>query len=101
MKAWERRNLEAVLSCLRGMLVKLERIGPESDSPADLDGYGEVKDYLLDRIEHYRVKLERGLRERSENRKRKPFSLRLSGNDLPPVEMPHIIPPGREVQGHE
>ena len=51
MKAVERQMHQRVLVTWETILRKLERIGPESDTPAELDAYGEVKDYILGRIE--------------------------------------------------
>lgn len=51
MKAIERRQHETLLSTWKGLLQKLNRIGPTSDGFDDLRAFGEVKDYILDRIE--------------------------------------------------
>lgn len=54
MKAVERQLHSRVLSTWETLLRRLEKIGPASDDPEDLDGYGNVKDYILDRIEEKR-----------------------------------------------
>ena len=51
MKAIERRQHETLLGTWKGLLQKLNRIGPTSASYEDLRAFGEVKDYILDRIE--------------------------------------------------
>jgi hypothetical protein len=32
-------------------LARLNALGPDSEAPEDLDGFGMVKDFILDRIE--------------------------------------------------
>lgn len=45
-------NEETTLQrALRDLLARLDELGPCSDDPADLDAFGEVKDYLLDQLE--------------------------------------------------
>lgn len=51
MKAEERRRQERILRVWRDTLDRLNQVGPLSDSKEDVDGFGEVKDYLLDFIE--------------------------------------------------
>ena len=82
MKAHERRQQERIVGVWRGLLAKLVELGPESESREDLDGYGEVKDYLLDRIAVVEKILSRDARERKGKRARKPASSRLNGNGL-------------------
>lgn len=57
MKAVERRSHERMLRVYGTLLRRLERLGPASDAPDDLDGFGEVKDYLLERIAAHRQAL--------------------------------------------
>ncbi|PXV55954.1 hypothetical protein SAMN04487785_10847 [Dyella jiangningensis] len=51
MKAVERRQHEQLLGVWKRMLHALLDIGPTSDSQEDLEAYGSVKDYILDRID--------------------------------------------------
>ena len=54
MKAVERQLHERVLRTWETLLRKLEHLWPASDAPHDLDGFCEVKDYMLARIDERR-----------------------------------------------
>ncbi|MBD8900368.1 hypothetical protein [Rhodanobacter sp. DHG33] len=82
MKAEERRQQERILHAWQNILDMLNRIGPESDSQADLEGYGEVKDYVLDRIERVTECLTKAAQRTPSTRGRKPASLRPKMNSL-------------------
>ena len=82
MKAEERRVLQRVLRAWETMLETLNRMGPESDRREDIDGYGQVKDYVLDRIDDCAERLTKAAQEHAERRGRKPALLRPTGNGL-------------------
>lgn len=82
MKAEERRQQERILHAWQHLLDTLNRIGPESDSREDLEGFGNVKDYLLDRIEEVSERLTKAAQRTPSTCGRKPASLRLQGNGL-------------------
>lgn len=82
MKAEERRRQERILQAWQHSLDTLNWIGPESDSQEDLDGFAQVKDYLLDRIEEVSERLTKAAQRTPSTRGRKPASLRLKGNSL-------------------
>lgn len=60
MKAEERRQLERQSSAWHRVLEILNRLGPRSDGRAELDAYGDAKDYVLDRIDHVEALLAGG-----------------------------------------
>jgi hypothetical protein len=90
MKAEERRTHERLLDVWQGMLDRLNRIGPTSDSHADLEAFGNVKDYILDRIEHEESLLHNA-------RSPRPY-LRRRLNSLPPGDNAADNPPTSGVE---
>ncbi len=56
MKTEKRRAAQRVLAVYRDMLVRLEAMGPESSAPDDLEGFGEVKDVLAERIAYWQAR---------------------------------------------
>ncbi|MEO5829142.1 MAG: hypothetical protein ABIQ36_01080 [Rhodanobacter sp.] len=58
MKAVERRLHEQGLGIWERLLRDVVRMGPLSESAEDLDGFGEVKDYISERIDAVRRVLE-------------------------------------------
>jgi hypothetical protein len=86
MKAVERRRKERLLAVWRDMLRRLNDMGPHSDDPEHLRGFGEVKDYILDRVDDLDALLTKAGRDRVETRGRKPALLRPEKNSLLPLD---------------
>jgi hypothetical protein len=91
MKVAERRTQERLLGIWRKTLLTLDEIGPSSEAPEDLNAFGEVKDYVLDRVADIEDKLERDRINRRRKSKAKQARIsvtsdaksRRSGNGLP------------------
>jgi hypothetical protein len=90
MKANERRSIETAIAIYKRLLVRVNNLGPESESPEHIEAFGQIKDYLLEVIERYEIRLEDALRISRETRGRKPSFLRLKKNSLlPPPRARH------------
>ena len=90
MKANEVRSIEANIAVYKRLLQRLNDLGPESDSREHVESFGEVKDYILEAISRYQIKLDRGLRFRADKRAIKAASLRQKKHNLlPPVNRLH------------
>lgn len=70
MKAEERRSQQRLLDMWQGMLDRLNRVGPVSDARVDLEAFGEVKDYILDRIDAHETILRNATPARPSSRRR-------------------------------
>ncbi|WP_250626736.1 hypothetical protein [Pinirhizobacter soli] len=83
MKAAERRTLERRRAVWDSVLERLNRVGPESDSFDDIDAFGQVKDYVLDRRDALDNLLVNSPEKDPRGRHRKSFFNCPQGNDLP------------------
>jgi hypothetical protein len=60
MKAVEKRALEARRASLERVLARIEKLGPASFDPVDLDDFGYAKDYLIGWIDRIDTELKGG-----------------------------------------